>query len=43
MGSRASRTGQRRAGATATAKPAPLQVLAESFSRLGTPVFMADV
>ena len=30
-------------GATGTGKTVTLQVLAESFSRLGTPVFMADV
>lgn len=31
------------AGATGTGKTVTLQVLAESFSRMGTPVFMADV
>ncbi|KAG1480007.1 hypothetical protein G6F54_013852 [Rhizopus delemar] len=31
------------AGATGTGKTVTLQVLAESFSRIGTPVFMADV
>src|SRR3546814_8607830 len=30
-------------GATGTGKTVTLQVLAESFSRMGTPVFMADV
>ena len=30
-------------GATGTGKTVTLQVLAESFSRIGTPVFMADV
>ncbi len=30
-------------GATGTGKTITLQVLAESFSRIGTPVFMADV
>lgn len=30
-------------GATGTGKTVTLQVLAQSFSRLGTPVFMADV
>jgi len=31
------------AGATGTGKTVTLQVLAEGFSRLGVPVFMADV
>ncbi len=31
------------AGATGTGKTVTLQVLAESFSRAGVPVFMADV
>lgn len=31
------------AGATGTGKTVTLQVLAEQFSRLGVPVFMADV
>lgn len=30
-------------GATGTGKTVSLQVLAEAFSRIGTPVFMADV
>src|SRR5688572_29740635 len=30
-------------GATGTGKTVTLQVLAEAFSRIGTPVFMADV
>ncbi len=30
-------------GATGTGKTVTLQVLAEAFSRMGTPVFMADV
>ena len=31
------------AGATGTGKTVTLQILAEGFSRLGVPVFMADV
>jgi DNA helicase HerA-like ATPase len=31
------------AGATGTGKTVTLQILAESFSRVGTPVFLADV
>ena len=31
------------AGATGTGKTVPLRVLAEQFSRIGVPVFMADV
>ena len=31
------------AGATGTGKTVTLQVLAETFSRIGVPVFMADV
>ena len=31
------------AGATGTGKTVTLQILAEGFSRIGVPVFMADV